>query len=254
MFLTNGVRCSNVRAMKEPIARKKVISRRSRPAKSPLSHALIVSTALAILAREGVAGLSLRRVASSLDTGAASLYVYVDNLEGLHAHMIDAALTGVRAPKSKTAHWRKRLKSLLLAYLRALHRYHGLAQLAMSTIACGPNSLRIWDSLLGLLIEGGVGDTRAAWGVDLLILYVTATAAEHGPEPSNGQGLERVKRALATARESDYSHVFAFRDALTSGDGEARANWALEVMIDGILSAKAPRLRSPNVTSSTRMS
>ena len=63
----------------------KIISRRNRPAKAPLSRDLIVSTALEILERDGLSGLSLRRIATALDTGAASLYVYLANLNELHA-------------------------------------------------------------------------------------------------------------------------------------------------------------------------
>ena len=45
-------------------------STRDRPAKAPLSREVIVSTALHILDQDGLSGLSLRRVAAALDTGA----------------------------------------------------------------------------------------------------------------------------------------------------------------------------------------
>jgi hypothetical protein len=54
-------------------ASRNIISRRNRPAKSPLSRDLIVATVLRILERDGLSGISLRRVAAALDTGAASL-------------------------------------------------------------------------------------------------------------------------------------------------------------------------------------
>ncbi len=76
---------------------------------------MIVSTALHILERDGLSGLSLRRVATALNTGAASLYVYVANLEELHALMLDHALSAMQGPKpavspgatgSKLSFWR----------------------------------------------------------------------------------------------------------------------------------------------------
>jgi AcrR family transcriptional regulator len=49
-----------------------IVSRRSRPAKAPLSRDLVVSTALEILETEGLSELSLRRVAAAvLDPGPA---------------------------------------------------------------------------------------------------------------------------------------------------------------------------------------
>src|SRR3954470_18451997 len=66
-------------------------SRRARPAKPPLSREAIVDAALAIVRDEGVEALSMRRVAQALDTGPASLYVYVADRDELHELLFDAA-------------------------------------------------------------------------------------------------------------------------------------------------------------------
>ena len=225
-------------------APRNIISRRNRPAKAPLSRDVIVSTALHILERDGLAGLSLRRVATALDTGAASLYVYVANLEELHALMLDRALAAVQPAEAPSLPWRDRLKAFLLAYLHVLCNRQGLAQLALSTIASGPNSLRIWEALLGLLKEGGADDLRAAWGIDLLTLYVTAIAAEQSVRRESDQGLGRVKNALSTVSEKQFPLVFALKEALLSGGGETRGEWALDVIIDGIAGGRLQRSAS----------
>lgn len=117
---------------------RSIISRRNRPAKAPLSRKVIVSTALHILEGEGVSGLSLRRIAAALDTGAASLYVYVANLEELHALILDQALAAAQVTEARSLPWRERLKTFLRTYLNVLYNRQGLAQLALSTIACAP--------------------------------------------------------------------------------------------------------------------
>ena len=215
------------------------ISRRSRPAKAPLSRHTIVATALDILERDGLAGLSLRQVAAALDTGAASLYVYLANLNELHALMLDQALAAVKLTEDPGLPWRDRLKGLLLSYLKVLHERQGLAQIAMSTIACGRNALRVWETLLRLLKEGGIDDARAAWGVDLLALYVTAIAAEQSNWRVSGEGPERVKEAVFSASAEEFPLVFAFKEALLAGDGNARREWALDVIIDGIAGGRS---------------
>ena len=218
----------------------KIVSRRSRPSKAPLSRDVIVSTALQILEKDGLSGLSLRRVATALDTGAASLYVYVANLEELHSLMLDQALGAVRLPKAVRSPWQDRLKTLLRSYFDALYNRRGLAQLAMSTIASGPNSLGIWEMLLGLLKEGGVEDVQAAWGVDLLTLHVTAVAAEQSLRRESGPVLGRVENALSAVSEEDFPLLFAFKKALLSGDGATRSEWALGVILAGIVGAPPP--------------
>ena len=101
---------------------RQVVSRRARPAKSPLSQEAIVATALDLLSREGMAGLSLRKVAAALDTGAASLYVYVANLDELHALVLDRVLGKVVTPPERDGDWRYRLKATLRSYSEALYR------------------------------------------------------------------------------------------------------------------------------------
>ncbi len=221
-------------------APRKIVSRRNRPAKAPLSRDVVVAAALQILERDGLAGLSLRRVASALDTGAASLYVYLANLEELHALMLDRALEAVKAPAARGSLWRDRLKALLLSYFHVLYERQGLAQLALSTIACGPHSIRIWECLLGLLKEGGVQDVQAAWGVDLLTLYVTAIAAEQSLRRDSDQSLRRVENALSTASPVEFPLVTSLREALLSGDGKGRGEWALDIIIDGIVAGRSP--------------
>lgn len=212
-----------------------VISRRNRPAKAPLTREGIVAKGLEILASEGLAGLSLRRVATALDTGPASLYVYLPNLGALHAEMLDAALAAVAVPEAGP--WRERLKAVLWRYLTVLTERPGLAQLALGTIASGANSLRVWEMLLGLLQEGGVDDKTAVWGVDLLILYVTAIAAEQSLR--SGDDLARVEAALASISPVAYPLVCAARATLLAG-GEERGLWALNVIIDGLVGPPDP--------------
>ena len=64
-------------------------STRDRPAKAPLSEEAVVDAALAVAKTEGLAAVTMRRVAAELDTGPASLYVYVRNRDELLHAMLD---------------------------------------------------------------------------------------------------------------------------------------------------------------------
>ncbi len=221
-----------------------IVSRRGRPAKAPLSRDLIVSTALRILEQDGLHGLSLRRVAAVLDTGAASLYVYLANLGELHALMLDQALASVGVPPARTLLWRDQLKAVLLRYRHVLRDRQGLAQLALSTIATGPNALRIWELLLGLLKEGGANNVKATFGVDMLMLYVTAVAAEESNRCASNEGIGRVKDALLAVSPEKFPLVFASREAWHSSDSDTRFEWQIDIIIDGIIGGRLPASRA----------
>ncbi len=214
-----------------------IISRRSRPAKPPLSQDLIITTALDILTRDGLSGLSLRKVAAALDTGAASLYVYVANLAELHALMLDRALGAIALPIQEGG-WRDRLTAVLWSYLNVLYDGPGLAQLALSTIPAGPHALRLIETILDLLLEGGIDPAVAAWAVDLLTLHVAAIAAEQDVRRDSGDTFGPVTRAIAAVSAADYPHINALRNELLSG-GSARFGWVVDVLINGVLHAPA---------------
>ena len=211
---------------------RQIISRRSRPAKAPLSREVIVDTALRLLKKDGLAGLSMRKVAAALDTGAASLYVYVKDLDELHALMLDRAIGKVTF--ADTGNWRVQLKALLMGYFQTLYKHPGLAQLALATVPSGRNAMRVMEQLLGLMAQGGITERNASWAVDLLLLYVTAIAAEQSLRTNQKQVLERLAEAMDSLSADEFPLMAGMKDSLLSGGGE-RFNWALEVMINGVV-------------------
>jgi AcrR family transcriptional regulator len=189
------------------------------------------------LESNGLEGLSLRRVAAALDTGAASLYVYLANLEELYALMLDQVLAEMPPTAGRKRGWRDRLKNYLASYLRILNKRPGLAHIAMSTISAGPNALRMWEVLLGLLEEGGIGAEERVTGVDMLLLHVTAMAAEEDNRRTVGHDFKRVQNALAVVPPKDFPRLSAlFEQGLFSGSGDDDAiGWAVDVIVGGIL-------------------
>src|SRR5450755_1651389 len=134
-----------VMAARNPFEAPHVESRRGGPAKEPLSRDAIVTEALRQLTVSGRKGMSLRKVATALETGPASLYAYVDDLQELQALVLDRALGSVDTRGAKRGAWRANLESLLASYLEVLFASPGLAQLALSAIAVGPSALRITE-------------------------------------------------------------------------------------------------------------
>lgn len=228
---------------RNPFQAPEVTSRRGGPAKEPLSRDVIVTAALELLRRDGAEGMSLRKVASALDTGPASLYVYVENLQELQALVLDRALAEVKTDGARGRGFQQRITALLSSYLQVLGGTPGLADLALSTIAAGPNALRITEALLGHLDEGGVDPATAAWAVDLLTLYVTAVAAEQSHRPAGEGALGPIARVIGAVSPQEYPRIFAAREELLSGPG--RVSWALEAILTGILQTPRANPRSP---------
>lgn len=76
--------------------------RRSRRARGSLSTDRLIETALAILDRDGLTGLSMPRLAAALDCGTMSLYSHVANKQSLLELILAKALTGLPDPEPTT--------------------------------------------------------------------------------------------------------------------------------------------------------
>ena len=214
-------------------------SRRERPAKPALSRDGIIATAVGLMRAEGLERVTMRRLAQELDTGAASLYVYVRNTAELHAAVLDDLLGAVdRSPVAAAGDWRDRLVQILGSYTMVLFENPGLAQSALVARPSGPGYLNLLEALLALLDEGGVPPARAAWALDLLLQFGTATAAEQAAR-DRAVDSEDEQDALATAlRDAEaqtHPHLAAIGTDLLSGTGRDRLAWGFHVLINGTL-------------------
>jgi AcrR family transcriptional regulator len=215
-------------------------SRRERPAKPALTRQGIIDVALAILHDEGLSKVTMRRIAEALDTGPASLYVYVRNTADLHAQILDALLAAVTGSLPAEGTWSDRLKQLLTHYILVLFEYPEIARMTLTTHPSGTNYLALVEQILALLKEGEMPDREAAWAVDLLLLYATANAAEHSTRESSSQAADEdsaLAAVIATVDASIYPHVARLGDELLSGSGPDRFRWGIDVFLAGALGA-----------------
>ncbi|MEK8172270.1 TetR/AcrR family transcriptional regulator [Streptomyces sp. M19] len=236
-----------------PTARR---SLRERPAKPALSREGIVETAVGLIRTEGLKRVTMRRLAQELDTGPASLYVYVRNTAELHAAVLDELLGTVDlGPVRADGDWRERLAEVLSSYMSVLFAHPGLAQSALVARPSGTHYLDLVEALLALLDEGGVPPGRAAWAIDLLLQTATATATEHaagarddeigaGSGVGAGSGTRRewdaLTAAVRDASSQTHPHIAALGADLLSGSGPDRRDWAFQVLINGALHTPLP--------------
>ncbi|WNV86405.1 TetR/AcrR family transcriptional regulator C-terminal domain-containing protein [Umezawaea sp. Da 62-37] len=219
-------------------------SRRERPAKPALSREGIVSLAVDLVRTEGLKRVTMRRLAQELDTGAASLYVYVRNTAELHAAVLDELLGSVDlSPVTSEGDWRDRLAEVVSSYTWLLFRHPGLAQSALVARPSGDNYLSLVEAMLALLDEGGVPSGQASWGVDVLMLHSTASAAEHSSddkdETEDASAWEALTGKVLNASAETHPHVAAIGADLLAGPPTARRSWILRALINGI--ATTPR-------------
>src|ERR1700722_4279067 len=80
--------------------------------KKPITGAAIISPAFGIVEREGYEALTMRRVATALETGPSSLYAHVVNKEDLDELLIGQLCAGLDLPDPDPARWRAQIISV----------------------------------------------------------------------------------------------------------------------------------------------
>jgi AcrR family transcriptional regulator len=219
-------------------------STRDRPAKAPLSEDAVVDAALAILQSEGLEAVTMRRVAAALDTGAASLYVYVANRDGLLQAMLDRVTATIELEPPDPSRWRAQLHSLLQRMHRALVAHPGLATLTLEDPPTTEVVLRLTENLLGILLAGGIDPQDAAWACDVFVSLETAIASEDDVRRARGRGdrseqVDDVLKTFTALPPDRFPLLTAHAAEMVAGDHDERFRFAVDVVVDGLLARAA---------------
>jgi AcrR family transcriptional regulator len=222
-------------------------STRDRPAKAPLSEDAVVDAALAILKSDGLDAVTMRRVAGELDTGAASLYVYVAGREGLLQAMLDRVTAAIELEVADPAHWRSQLHSVLQRTRDALVAHPGIAAMTLADPPTTEAVLRLPENLLGILLAGGIDPQGAAWACDIFLSLVTAVAREDDVRRERGRSdqdrrtqADELLQKFAGLPPDRFPLISAHAAQFVAGDSDERFRYAVDVVIDGLL-AHSPR-------------
>jgi AcrR family transcriptional regulator len=187
----------------------------------------------------------MRAVAAELDTGPASLYVYVANRQELLDEMFEAVTGRIDlGDEPDPARWREQLEGLLTRILRVLEDHHGIARVPLANVPTGANTTRVAERVIALLRAGGVDDRSIAWFVDVVFLFINATAYETAIYSEEGvdekQVDEDIRAGFGRLDPGQFPNTFDIMDYLTSGSGDERFQFGLRLMIEGLLHVAPP--------------
>jgi len=228
-----------------PAAPPRVARRRPAAGRKPaLSVAVIVAAAIEVLDETGYAGLTMRRVAERLGTGAASLYAHVSGREELLELVFDALVGQVKLEDPDPARWREQVHRMMRDFRDILASHTDAALAGLGRVPTTPQTLAAAEVFTGVLRAGGLSNRVIALGFDQLILYVSASAYEAGlyrrADPAE---LERyfagVHAFYASLPPGRYPVLTSVAPDMTGADGDDRFEFGLNVLIAGLEAASA---------------
>lgn len=147
-----------------------------------LSTRRVVAEAVRLADREGVDGLSMRRLAGALGAGAMSLYHYVANKDELLDAMIDVVFDEVEAPPLDID-WQSAMRREAVSTQRVLARHPWAIGLMESRTSPGPANLRHREAVTACLRRAGFSIPMATHANWLINSYVYGYALQAASLP-----------------------------------------------------------------------
>lgn len=216
--------------------------------RTPLTRDAIVDAALRVLDRDGMDGLSMRKVGEELGTGAASLYWHVRNKDELFQLVFERVTEQLELPEPDPARWREQLKDLGHQMLAHMRRHRDVARISLGRIPAGPIIARFSEWLLALLQPVGIPDRVIAYVGDFMGLYLGAYAFEEslGLISPTGEDMDprevvRMLREYTLSLPAErFPRTHAAVDVIFGGTPEERFDFALDLVIRGLETYASP--------------
>jgi AcrR family transcriptional regulator len=218
---------------------------RERPSRGPkpgLSLDRIVDAAIQVAVAEGLAAVSMARVAKELDTSTMSLYRYVAAKDELLALMVDRALGQPPAADDPKETWRAGLSRWTWGYHARLREHAWALGVPISGPPTTPNQVAWLEDGLRSLRDTRLPEHQKASVVLLLSGYVRSEATLTADLVANNPTLEAVMAGYpATLRAlTDPQRFPALHAVLDAGvfdaadDPDEEFSFGLERILDGI--------------------
>lgn len=150
-------------------------------AETGLSRAQVVAEAIRLADADGVEGLSMRKLATSLGAGAMSLYHYVANKSELLDAMADVVFAEIDAPEGDD--WRAAMRRRSISARAVLARHPWAVGVLESRVSPGPETLRHREAVMACLRRAGFTPVMATHANWLLDSYVYGFALQEASLP-----------------------------------------------------------------------
>lgn len=207
-----------------------------------LSREAIAAAALEIVDQQGLDAVTMRTVAHSLGTGAASLYAHVSSKEELLELVVERVIGEVQfGGEPDPEHWQEQLKETARAIRAVFARHRDVARASFARIPLGENALQGSEWMIAVMRAGGLPDQVIGFACDLLPLYVTAVCYEeslYGSETTAEDVEEYVtgmRRYFASLPPERFPNIVAMAGPLTAGGGDdTRFEFGLDVIVRGL--------------------
>lgn len=203
--------------------------------KPALTHDRIARAGIAIADAEGLAAVSMQRVAADLGFTKMSLYRYVPGKSELVALMADLAM-GTPPSDLGGGDRCERLRAWALALLPGFVRHPWVVEVTTGPRVVGPNELAWTEAALAVLDGTGLGGAARMDVLAVLAGHVR-NLAQHAagtPDGDTGTRFGAILAEVVRERGDRYPAVRAALAEAAEGGEDQALGFGLDLILDGL--------------------
>jgi len=208
----------------------------------------MIARALDVADTDGLAAVSIRRIAQDFGVTPMALYWHVKNKDELLAAMGDAIIGEVLVPSPGATTELDELRPLLMSLVEALSRHSGSTNLAMARILQCENGQALTEVALTILQDNGftvpesANLARAALQTAIMLVSGRPGAETTVKQEERAAVLAYKRAALAGLPADRFPRLVESADALSECDDEAAYYGAgIDLFMAGVTALRANR-------------
>jgi AcrR family transcriptional regulator len=208
-------------------------------ARAALSREAILRAALDVTDREGLEGLTLRKIAAALDASPMGVYRHFLNKAEILSELVDLVIGLYDVTHQRDdadSAWEPWVRETFCAMRRALLAHPAIIPLLGAAAVEGKNALVVMEEVLAVLRAAGFGRAAAPVFHTLMSYTIGAAAIEssmlahasRGEEEDAVEPLRRLRLLFELAPRSRYPHVVESSRQLASFASEKQFLFGLD--------------------------
>ncbi len=200
------------------------------PAPRRFTHEQLQAAALELVDEEGLAGLTMRALATRLGTGPMTIYNYVDGRDGLERLVTGAVMARAHRP-APSGDWRVRVESIAEDMWRAVRAHPNAVPLILTRRSLDESALASTEALLQALADGGRSGAELLAAFRVVSGFIAGFVQAELPAPSGENGESAPVRMAALPPER-FPRLVEIAHA--AGDPEAEFRAGLKILLAGL--------------------
>jgi TetR/AcrR family transcriptional regulator, tetracycline repressor protein len=204
-----------------------------RPVNPELTHERIVAAAAEVIAADGFAGLSMRKLGDRLGCAAMSLYRYFATKEDLLSALADRLLAEVELADDALP-WDARIVDYLVNVEQLFRRHPELAEISARQHLNSITAFRGVEMVLGALREAGLDSEQAISAWFALTFFTAGFAQRRADELADADRDRGRRRRISALPRDEFEHFHEIAAMYTSGLTDRDFQSALHVVLAGV--------------------